>query len=72
MDTKQILEKKQKGDIKLVAEILDVSDENARKILNRPNAKMHKRAITALEKIIIDRERTLQEAKLQQEELINS
>jgi hypothetical protein len=63
MNKKQIINERRKGDIKLVAEILDVNYENARKILNRPKSKLHKKAVDVLEKIIKNRKQLLEEIK---------
>ena len=63
MDTKQILEKKQYGDIKSVAEILNVNYPNVQIILRRPNSKLHTKAVNALAKIIEAREKIIQEEK---------
>lgn len=56
MDTKQILEKKQIGDVVTVANMLKVNYSNADKILRRPNSKRHEQAMMALKQIVETRE----------------
>jgi hypothetical protein len=63
MDKKQIFEKRQYGDVRLLAEILGVSHQNAQKIIERPNSKRHKKAVEILTRIITDREKTIESAK---------
>jgi uncharacterized Zn finger protein len=56
MTEKQIIEKKNYGDMKLMARMLGISQSNATMILSRPNSKKYQEAIEALKKIIEARE----------------
>jgi len=60
----QIIEKKQRGDTQMVADMLEISYHNAAKALTRKNSKYHQRAKAALTKIIEDRERTKEQGKV--------
>lgn len=55
-DKNKLFEKKQKGDVALVAKILDVKPANASRLLARKGAKRHKEAMDALRKVIELRE----------------
>ena len=59
MTEKQIIEKKNVGDIKLIAEMLGISQANASITLKRPKSKKFKKAIAALRQIIEAREALL-------------
>ena len=61
-----ILAKKEIGDINTVAKILGVTHPNADRILKRPNAKLHARAIDALKKIIDAREKLIKEESIKE------
>jgi len=63
MNTKQILIKKEVGDIKEVSKIMGISSDYTLKILNRPTAKLHHTAINILKKIIEAREKLYEEVK---------
>jgi hypothetical protein len=63
MDTKQILNKKRRGDIVAVADIIGESYENTRKILKREKSKKHSKAIKALANIIDYREKLKEAAQ---------
>ena len=56
MTEKQIFEKKKVGDIKLMSEMLGISQANASIILKRPKSKKYSKAIAALRQIIEARE----------------
>lgn len=65
MTKKQIIEKKQRGDLVLVAQILTkklnryISPMNAGKLIERENAKNHPDAIEALKAVVESRENLL-------------
>ena len=63
MGAKEILEKKQIGDVNTVAQIIGSSVEGTRRTLERPNSKMYKRAMTALNDVIIAREELITAGK---------
>lgn len=66
MDKKQILLKKQYGDFNVVSQMLTkklgryISSANARRLIERENARHHKDALDALRQIVEARERVLQ------------
>ncbi|WP_026473972.1 hypothetical protein [Alkaliflexus imshenetskii] len=59
MDENQLLNKKKYGDIRVVAEMIGETHSNTDRILRRPGARKHKKAIEALRKIIEAREELL-------------
>lgn len=59
-DKNKLLDKKQYSDVRLVAQMIGVTPENAHKILRRPNSKRHQEAIDALSKIIESREQLIE------------
>lgn len=52
MDKSKLLSGKKYGDVKTVAEIMNVTRENAQRILSRPNSKRHDEAVAILNGII--------------------
>lgn len=66
MGEKQILDKKQRGDNAIVAQMLTkelgryISPGNVRKLLERPTAKDHEAATKALKRVIESREALLE------------
>lgn len=68
MNTKQIILKKQYGDLSVVAQILTqklgkyVSPDNASKMLDREKSKHHKDAVEVLRQVVEARERVLESA----------
>jgi len=52
MTEKQIIQSKNYGDMKLMAQMLGISQSNASMILNRPKSKKYQKAIAALKQII--------------------
>jgi hypothetical protein len=63
MTDKEVLQKKQSGDIITIAQMLGVTKDNADRIIRRPNAKLHKKAITALRLIVETREALINDSK---------
>lgn len=63
MSEKQLLQRKKRGDIVTVAEIIGVTRDNASVILRRPESKKYKNAINALRKVVEARESLIQEEK---------
>ena len=60
---KELLDRKEIGDIKVVAAIIDVDYFNAAKILKRTNSKLHSQAIEALRLVVESRENLIKKAK---------
>lgn len=52
----ELLTKKEYGDLKLVGKMLGITKDNASRLLNRPNAKRHTEAVTALARIVESRD----------------
>lgn len=63
MTNEEILSKKRKGDIILVAEIMGIGYDNARMILQRPMSKKHQSAIDTLKTVIELRDTVVEQAK---------
>jgi len=63
MTNEEILSKKRKGDVILVAEIMGVGYDNARMILKRPTSKKYKDAIKALATVVDMRKDIVEKAK---------
>lgn len=61
MNSKQILNKRRNGDIKLVADIMGESYQNTWQVLRREKAKKHPRAIAILKSVIEAREKSITE-----------
>lgn len=61
----KLLEKKEHGDLKVIAAIMGITKFNAFNLLNRPRAKRHPEAIKALEKVIESRERLIEQCRTQ-------
>lgn len=55
-DISKLLEKKELGDIKVVARILGLSQNHVSKILSRPKSKRYQTVIESLGKVIQSRE----------------
>lgn len=55
-DISKLLRRKQTGDIKVVAKILNTSPENVHNLLRRLKAKRHNLAVDTLQKVIESRE----------------
>lgn len=55
-DISKLLEKKQSGDLKTVAQIMKTSQANVSVLLRRPRAKRHQMAAALLNKVIKQRE----------------
>jgi hypothetical protein len=56
MELAEIKEKKQDGDMKLAANMVNITNANARQALKRPESKHHQAVVNALELIITNRE----------------
>jgi hypothetical protein len=71
LSEKQILEKKQYGDIQVIAKVLSnkagkyISTTYTTQILSRPESKHYKNAIEALRQIVEHREQLIQESLLE-------
>lgn len=52
----ELLTKKEYGDLKIVGKMLGTTKDNASRLLNRPNAKRHNEAVTALARVVENRE----------------
>jgi hypothetical protein len=63
MDEKQIIAKKQIGDLKTVCNIMDLSIANVSVILKRPTSKRYPEVVAVLAKVIEARERAVSEVK---------
>jgi hypothetical protein len=63
MDEKQIIAKKQNGDLKMVCNIMDLSIANVSVILKRPTSKRYPEVVAVLAKVIEARERAVSEVK---------
>jgi len=61
----KLLAKKKSGDLKVVAEIMGITQFNAFNLLNRPRAKRHQEAMDVLARVIENRERLINESKTQ-------
>lgn len=59
IDKNKLIDKKQYGDLVIVAKMLKVTEGNARQLINREGAKRHPEAIAALSEIIESRERLI-------------
>lgn len=64
MTKKQIFDKKQYGDIKVVAQMIGVTRHNAARLLERPTAKRHNEAVKALEQVVAAREKLQKQANI--------
>lgn len=62
-DKSKILEKKEQGDLKVIAAMMGITKFNAFNLLNRPRAKRHPEAIKALEKVIEAREQLIAQSR---------
>lgn len=66
MNTKQIIQKKQQGDLVLVAQMLSkkldkyITPANAARLIERKSAKNHQNAIDALRVVVETREQILE------------
>jgi hypothetical protein len=56
----KLFERKISGDLKLIAQMMNITNQYAYEILRRPKAKRHPEALEALRKIIETRESLLQ------------
>jgi hypothetical protein len=56
MELAEIIEKKQDGDLKLAANMVNITADNARQALKRVKSKNHQSVKNALELIITNRE----------------
>jgi len=68
MELDELLEKKRRGDVALVAEIIGESLNNTGKILRDEKKKKHKDAVAALEKIVTNRDNLMKDTKNSEEE----
>ncbi len=64
-DKNKLLEKKKNGDLKIIAEIMGITQFNAFNLLNRPRAKRHQEAMDVLARVIESRDRLIKESKTQ-------
>ncbi|RKE02344.1 hypothetical protein [Marinifilum flexuosum] len=68
MDLEELLAKKRRGDVALVAEMIGESLNNTGKILRSEEKKKHKEAVAALGKIIANREYLIKGTENSEEE----
>jgi hypothetical protein len=57
----KLFERKISGDLKLIAQMMGITNRYAFELLRRPKSKRHKEAMDALRKIIESRESLLQQ-----------
>ena len=68
MNLDELLEKKRRGDVALVAEIIAESLNNTGKILRDEKKKKHKEAVDALKRIIANRDSLMNDPKTSEED----
>jgi len=56
MKVKQIIERKQVGDLKIAAQVIGIDASNARVALRRPGSKYHDKVVAVLSNLIHHRE----------------
>ncbi len=59
----EIIKRKRHGDLKTVADIIGISNDNAYRALNREDSKYHSKVVELLSAIIINRETLENQAK---------
>lgn len=67
MNLDELMKKKRRGDIALVAEMLGESLNNTDKILRREKSKKHLKAVEALQNVILTREAAIEDFNKEQE-----